>query len=478
MKNNKISQKKDKKIYALILLVITLLLLFPVILKTGFNEKVFTSQETYHNLIILKEIQQEPLPKQMMTQNPFHIILQKLNADDVLIVLLIPLLAGIISIILIYFILNKLNLSDNETILAIILLTLTPIFLNKFTTLNPDNLAFPLMLSALLLHLNKSHFTIIPLLLLIVTNPALAISILIVLTINFITTKKTNSAINKNKTNYTTSLLITIIISLIAIIAYFLIHKMPIIKINNLHLDNLLIEFGSLTGYSIPLIILGIIGLFTWWDNKKQKTMMIILTTGFVLSIIIPELRLIIAFALSIFAGIGINQLMLKEWNLKQIKQITLMLMFYIILFSAIIIINTQISQISKQEVQAAQFLKDTDNNGIILSTEDKGYMIEYHSNKKTLLNKNSYLDLNYEEVQKDTREIFYSRSLGTLEELLKKHKITYIYIHENMKNGQIWSAREEGLLFFLIHSDKFIKLFDNEKVQIYKYTNIRDDNN
>lgn len=451
---------KDKKIYAILFSIILLLLASPILFKTNITQEVFTSQNTYHNLILKNQINQtEPIIQQIKTHNPFHVLLNQLNLDDVTSAIIIPIISGLISIILTFLILKKLNLSDTEIILSLIMLTLTPIFLNKFTTLNIDNLAFPLMLATSLLYLHKSYFSILPLIILIITNPIIGmlLSLTILISIKY----------SKNK-----KLLITLsTISALTITLYFLLNKTISLNLKNMNIDSILIEFGSLTGYSISLIILGVIGIISWWEQKNHKTtMMLLLLTGFIISILFPEIRLIIALTLAIFAGIGITQLISKEWELQEIKQLNILLIACIILFSAIVTLNMQVTQIKPQEVEAAKFLSGHETNNTILSTEDKGFIIEYLSGKKTMLNGQSYKQQNYQEKVDDANNIFYAKKLSNLEKLLKKYDITHIFIHQDMTNGKTWTSPEEGLQFFLKYSEKFIKLYDNEEVQIYKY--------
>jgi len=262
---------------------------------------------------------------------------------------------------------------------------------------------------------------------------------------------------------------LTLLISIISLAIYFLTLDL-FINIQRTILDNVLIELGSMNGYSIPLIILSAIGLFAWWEKGKERTIITTsLTTGLIISLFIPEIRLIFALALAIFAGIGMNQLLTMEWELKKIKQIAILLIFYIILFSAIITINTQLTQISKQEVEASKFLASIKTENQVLSTENKGFMIQYLSQKQTFLDGNTQKNKQNEKID-IANQIFYARKLSELQQLLNENNIEYIFIHEKMKNGGTWIGREEGLQFFLQHSEQFIKIFDNEQVQIYKY--------
>lgn len=452
---------KDKNIYFALAIVILLLLLSPLLFKAGFSNKVFTSQETYLTLIEINKVDQDlPVHKQIVQHNPFHVILSFIPFGDVNLAIFIPLITGLLSFVLVFFILRKINLSNNEITLSMILFVLTPVFIHKFTTLNPDNFAFPLILLIVLLYLKNSFFAIILVILLSFVNSFLGVLVLLALVAHLI--------VKSSKKKLTVSLLIS---SFSSLIVFLLLNKEAFLVTKGLVLDDVLIELGSVTGYSIPLIILGIIGLINWWEKGIDKTLIASsLFVIFFISIFFPEMRLITAFIISVFAGMGINYLISMDWELKEIKQVSLLLIFCIILFSAILTMNTHLTQITPREVDAAKFLYSADSQGKVLSTEDKGFMINYLSGKEVFLDGRSFTYEDYEEKSSVVEQIFYARKLSELEDFLVNNSITYLFIHENMKNGEVWSRREEGLLFFLIHSDLFIKLFDNQEVQIYKY--------
>lgn len=454
-------QIKDKKIYLVIIAIILLLLLSPIILKTGFKNEVFTSEETYLNLIKVNEAKQETsVSKQLLNHNFFHFILEKLNLSDVALAIIIPLISGIITLLLLFFILKKTKKTDLEIFLILILSALTPIFLHTFTTLNPNNLIIPLILLTTLLYQKKSYLLVIPMTLSILIEPLIGTMFLLASTAYLIIKKE-------NKKILITTLVLSIITTLISTVLL----RNTLLKLKPLSINSLLIELGSTQAYSVPLLILGIIGIFSWWEKRVDKTTTL---TAFLViffsSIFFADIRIMAAIILAIFAGKGLNYLIIKEWALEKIKQISLILILYIILFSAIITINTQITKTNPQEVEAAKFLLSAPHQGKVLSTTNKGFMIQYISNKQTILDGNSHLQENYDQIREDVNKIFYSRVLSELEETLEKNNVTYIFIHESMKNGETWSGREEGLLFFLKHSEEFIKIFDNQAVEIYQY--------
>ena len=59
------------------------------------------------------------------------------------------------------------------------------------------------------------------------------------------------------------------------------------------------------------------------------------------------------------------------------------------------------------------------------------------------------------------------SRSLKEIEPLMKEYKISHILIDEKMLD-EIWDRNDQGLLFILKNSDKFVKVYDG-KNKIYR---------
>lgn len=452
---------KDKKIFLMLMGVVLLLLLSPLIFNIGFFDKVFTSGVTYFNLIELNSVDSSlPFFDRVFNHNFFHVVLDLLNLDDVLLALFVPLVSGLLSVLLVFLISRKLNLSDNETVFIIALFVLSPIFLHKFTTLNPDNFAFPLFLLTVLLYFERySFFAIIPLVLLSFINPVFSVIFVLFLVMQLLL-KNGSKVVN----------FVLIFVGVTFSILSFFFNLVPEF-VSSVTLDDVLIEFGSLSGYSIPLIILSAVGVFSWWGRRVDKTLVVSsLFVGFVISFFLPDARLVVALGLGVFAGLGINHLISLRWELSEIKNISLMLIFYIILFSSIVTINTQVTQVNSLEVEAAKFLASLNSEGVVLSTPDKGFMIEYLSGKQVFLDGNSFRDSDYFDKKSVMDDIFYARLLSDLTSALEDNNIKYLFIHKSMRDGDVWTSRQEGLQFFLVYSENFISLFDNEVVQIYMF--------
>ena len=46
----------------------------------------------------------------------------------------------------------------------------------------------------------------------------------------------------------------------------------------------------------------------------------------------------------------------------------------------------------------------------------------------------------------------------------------SYIYITDDMKTGEIWTDKNQGLLFLLRNSEKFRNIYNSNNVEIWLY--------
>ena len=68
-----------------------------------------------------------------------------------------------------------------------------------------------------------------------------------------------------------------------------------------------------------------------------------------------------------------------------------------------------------------------------------------------------------------DSDVIFYSRNLKKTISLLDKYDISYILIDSEMKQGQVWTEKEEGLFFLFSNSESFKKIYDKKGIEIWR---------
>ncbi len=111
----------------------------------------------------------------------------------------------------------------------------------------------------------------------------------------------------------------------------------------------------------------------------------------------------------------------------------------------------------------------NTEKQGFILTHYENGFLVEAIAENPVLAD--SYLNSNYKQkfMYKVEDSIFYSRKLNEAKKLFKIHKIRYILVDKNMKEGFVWSKKDEGLLFLFTSEKTFSKLYDKNDVQVWE---------
>lgn len=459
----------DRKIILLTLLVVSLVLFTPVIAKWVINDSTYSSEDTYYNLRLVQQFEKNNEAHEDILQdreydfNLFHYIFFKLNFETDMMAKLLPQLLGILSLILVYILLKSLNLGHNDIFFALIILATTPVFLYNFTTFSPEILVMPIFLGGLILFTRGNYLSALFLGLTPFFNIFYAFMGIILVSGNYIIR-------DKKKYLLATNLAVIILSSLLGMLFF---------KINYLNtfiplmsgLNGVLIEFGAIKGYAFVTIGLAMLGLFSWWKKESSKTVVLIsvLVLAFA-SMFFEEARLPIAIVFAVFAAFSVSYLTNREWEIFALKGVTLLLILCILFFSAVLALNFQVKNITEKETVAISYLASAGESDIILSVESNGFIIEYLSGREAYVDSKSYKFQDYEERTGLADRIYYSRNLNELEGILKQEKITHILITNEMRSGQVWSGRYEGLLFFLETSGKFIKIFYDENIQIYRY--------
>jgi hypothetical protein len=459
----------DNRTIFLTLIVVAMVLFTPVVVKWVINDNTYMSEDTYYNLRMVKQFDlnnaahQDVLLQRPYDFNLFHYIFSKLHFGMDALANYLPPIFGIITLILVFFLLKTLNLGHNDIFFAMIILSTTPIFLYSFTTFSPELLVLPIFLIGLILFMRGNYASAVFFGLTAFFNIFYAVLGLILIVGDYIF---------KNKKK-----LLLIINS--GVIALFVLMGIFVFKIDYLRsftpmlsgLNGLLIEFGAIKGYALIVVGLSLLGLFSWWKKDSSKTAILIgVIVIFLSSVFFEDARLPIAIILAVFAAFSISYLTNREWEIFVLKGVTLLLILCILFFSAVLAINFQVKDITQKEVSSIAYLSSAGKSDIILSVERNGFITEYVADREAYLDSKSYKFEDYANRTSIANKIYYSRSLPELESLLKQEKITHILIDDKMRTGEVWTGRYEGLLFFLETSDKFIKVFYDDNIQIYRY--------
>jgi len=473
---------KEKKLYWALLTITLLILLTPHLIRMMAYENLIPGEDPYYNLRMagyikenLKIPKTDPLIDRIYPYNPFHIMLAA--AGSIIGVELagkiIPLIMGAASITFLYLILSNLKIDQKKVFFICLILALSPIFIYTFSTTSQFSVIIFLNILGTFFFIQKGKvFTTIS----IITFASIpffnffnALVTLILLFSYTIITKI------EKKRFYWVSAGITI-----RTLAYhfYIFYRFGLPQtpsfIKEPIIQKSISDLGAITGFSFFTLVLAMIGLVSTWKKRKEFYYIYIISLILLLSSFYfgTYTNIYLNFIIVIMAGYGFFYLTDRKWQIKIIRNVSLLLIICGIIFSMVSYI-TRLSGIHPypEEAESLQWLKENSEQGeTILSHHSNGFLIEYYTDRQVILD--SYFDYTNDLEQKyaDSKTIFNSRSLKMTTELLDKNNVRYIWINRQMKQGLVWTEEDEGLLFLFSDKDTFKKIYSNGEAEIWEY--------
>jgi uncharacterized membrane protein len=240
-------------------------------------------------------------------------------------------------------------------------------------------------------------------------------------------------------------------------------------------------DFGSEFGFSSFILLLGIIGFYISWKNKREYLHFYIITFILILaSAFFAKANLLLNFFIVIFAALAVVSLLNMHWNLELVKKATILLVVCGLLFSSMSyftrLLNTEPSN---EQIKSMQQIK-TDSasssrsaasgSDAVFSHYKNGFWLEYSAEKPVLMDEYLYYAPNFEKRYNDSEALFYSRNLDITKKLLDKYHVRYIWINNEMKSGLVWGKEEQGLLFLLQNRETFKNIYNSSEAEVWKY--------
>ena len=467
----KITQKQI--LFFSLLASLTLLLLIPAIRFLS-NTPVLPGDAPYYHTRMAEYIRensiptQDPLIQRPYVLQPFHLILSLTN-NIYLSSILITLSVGLLSIIVFYFILKKLEIDLFKISVILLVLILSPLFIFLFSIPNQYAIAILLILLGFLFFIKEKYF-FIPSFIIFAVMPffgilpsMISICLLLIYTIN-----------NKSKLKYFYATTAAILIILLAYYLPFIFHHgLPqITEFTRANmLTNLIADLGSNIGFGIFNLLLALVGLYTLWKIKKQITAYLVLFFLIFLSYYLPQINIYLSFIAAIFAGYGFVSIIKMKWKIDLIKKLTIILIICGLLFSTLSYINRFSHALpNKETIQSLEWLKENSaTTDIIFSHHTKGQWIQAFSQRPVILDSEIHYTPYLNTRFNDSNTTFYSRNLKATKPVLDKYNIKYIYIDQEMKQGQVWTRKEQGLLFLFRNEETFKQVYTKEGIEIWE---------
>lgn len=445
----------------LIFILGALLLLFPLLIRLVSGTAPWYGSETAHTLHIAGQggtydhIQDRELPF-----NLFFVLTGYLPVHEPWCMLLLPFVLGLGTLLFFIFLTKKQPLSS----ITLLFLVTSPLFVYVFSTFSPLVLVVFLTIAGTYVlfktrgWLSFPFFALLPLI-----DLFAAVVVFALLIIYTIYQKKKVHDIYIIGVSMILVGTIMLVTNTITLAGYFF----------PLSAQRGLAEFGAFPGLTVPLLILAVLGLYRYWSTPKQRLLGTAIFCLFLLgSLSSPMILIFFGLLLPFFASHTIQFFLERNWAVGFLQQATLILIFFSLLFPLISFYAEVIEAPPSPELIADLSLLDqyTLPNDRVLSSVDNGFFIQTYAATASFLDPHSRFYPQYQEKQEAAETLWYSRNLETTTALLAEFNITYFYIDPDIQE-HYWNNKEEGLLFLLKNSDRFVLLHGEEGRLIYQYT-------
>jgi len=379
---------------------------------------------------------------------------------------ILPLALGLLSVLIVFKLLQKLKMSSIETASITLLFILNPVTITVFSTSTNLALLLILYLFAIYVLLSKSKSGNI-------------LAFVLFFSVSLYGIIHTAIAIatwyaclrSKHSRKYFNAFAAT---SFITVLSY---HLPNYLKRNAIALpkQNLLLgfisDFGGILGLSVFSLLLACIGFVAMWKFKNKHYSLLAAVLAIVFwSFFEKSLMIYSALIVSFFAGIAFSMFAKMRWKVKMLKNFSLLVLFCGLLFSTIshaVVLSEQPPSMETKE--ALIWLKNSSiEDGKVFSHYSKGFFIEYWSGKKALTDSAYLYAENAEEIFRDSADILTSDNLVNTKKMLQKNRVGHIMITEDMREGLVWEKPEKGLDYLLANNETFKKLYSNNFTQLW----------
>ena len=358
-----------------------------------------------------------------------------------------PVLFGIFSLILMFFILKELKVEDFVVFASLFVLVLSPSFVYLYGF--GSSLCFGMFLFLLgLLFLLKGWdlFSGLSFFSLVFINLFFAYLSVVLLFLLFF---------KKRKWIY-----LLWFVSILALVYVLFGFSFGIVK--DIDYKLFLSDFGGEYGIGLFSLIAAIFGFFVLW-RKKYSNLFIYFSflCVFVLSLYFYEAIFVLNFLVCFFAGVGIVGLFKREWESDLIKQFTLLILILGIVFSGLSYVSR-----SGELYPSIDYLDGLDvlGDGVVFSSISNGHLISYNGNKN-YWDENVYgKDISL--LEKDAYTLLHSTNVDETRFVIDKYDISYIYLDDL----DISELGDGGFLLLVRRTDSsFEEIFNNGVIFVYE---------
>ncbi len=477
----------DHLVPVLVMLVGVVVLGFIPVLRAGSMDGITAGSEPYYHMRIANSIREagsiteDPLivSEHRLMWHPYHFLLA--GTAEILGMqtasTLLPILLGLATIVLFYYTLLRLGIGMQVRSYATFILLLSPTYLQVFSVGEDTSLALFVLIAALYCFLMsaKRLFLSISLLLFFLLPLfgivfALAGLLALVLTVLF-SEKRGFGLYKMNIIVIGFVLIVTTIVTRVMLFRGQSLFDLYPLQASGI--ARAVAEFGIGPGIALFCLILALIGFSVTWKHKLLSFISLLsVILLFWLSLAYSAKFLILAtMVLVVYAGAGLKQLIGMFWELKLLRNLTIVAVLCGILFSTLSFADLQRRvQPDTEHIASLQWMSENTRSGIVLSHYTEGFFVQTIANR-TVFDDEKIRSFD-ESAQKKrfAEEVFASYSLVNTTSMLKEQGISHLYITPVLKKGLVWSKNNEGLLFLLRNNETFRNIYDENGYEIWEF--------
>jgi hypothetical protein len=481
MKNqNKI---KKSQIFISLFLLSLLILLAPHVIRDFRHDSIMMGDESYYHARISRQIMEEKaVPEQDVfvhgerdyPVNPYHFVLAALSflTGVILASKIIPFACGLVSALVFYFILKRLGFDELNRIVILIVFLFSPVFIYVFSLSTPFCMIIMLDLIGFYLFMQKEKRLFIISLFILIAASFFSLSNLAII---FLLTLSYTLAFEKKKNKFTTlAFLLGAVFFFYYITVYFKFGFLSSLSIaKEGMLQRFVTDLGGILGFSIFALLLSILGFVIAWGKKKKFYKIYLLMIALILYSFFYNYAVVYSnFIISILAGIAFSALIRREWKLSLIRNLSILLLFCSLLFSAVsYTVRTADQQPSAEFIETLDWIRENSGEGdVVFSHYTKGFWIQFQAERPVVADFLTYSSQDNKRSIDYSIQAFNSWDIEETRNLLAQYNVSYVLLTSDMSDGLVWGKPEQGLAYLVRNGETFKKEYSNGYAGVWRY--------
>lgn len=479
-------RKKEKitksQVFVSLLLLSLLVIVTPHIIRTFKHDSILMGEESYYHARMSRQIIEEGISSQdnfvyggrHYTIKPYHFVLASVSlvAGAILPSKIIPFICSLFSVFLFYFVLKNLGFDQLKRIMILIVFLLSPIFIYTASLSTPFCVIVLLDLLGFYLFMKKEKKAFIISLVVFVIASLFSLSNLVVI---LLLTLSYTWAFDKKKNRfYTLAFLLVAVFLFYYVTIYFkpgLFSSLNITKAGIL--QKFVTDLGGVLGFSVFTLLLSILGFAIAWGNKRKFYKIYLIMIAVIIYSFFYNYAVVYSnFIISILAGLALASLIKRKWSLNLIRNLSILLLFCSLIFSAVsYTVRVSDQQPLPELMDALDWLRENSNDdNVVFSHYTKGFWIEFQAQRQVVVDSLSDTSIDYQNRIDDSSQIFNSWNIIQTREFLTKYNVSFILITEDMSEGLVWNKPDQGLAYLVRNSETFKKEYSNNHAGVWRY--------